>query len=172
VGRCFCSAPPAAVQGIDAFFGFQLPHGVGDPLLDVIAEPRLNTIRKPDGLAGEELGGRRPTCSAFEFSFTNPLQVFITNEQAQMPNSVKLQVAVDGSEGKLPAGESFIDHLHNLLQLLRIIRIELANRPQQLLDNYVVDLGRLLAFEGQVELPRDLQVRILVEGALLDKNYR
>jgi hypothetical protein len=92
-----------------------LSHGTGDPLLEVIAEPRLNTIRKADGLAGEELIGRRPSGGAAIFSFTNPLQVLITHEQAQMANSVKPQVAVDGSEGKLRAGELIIDHLHDLL---------------------------------------------------------
>jgi hypothetical protein len=56
-------------------------------------------------LPGEEPGGRRPTARAFIFSFANPLQVLITHEQAQMANSVKLQVAVDGSEGKLRPGE-------------------------------------------------------------------
>ena len=57
-----------------------------------------------------------------------------------MANSVKLQVAVDGSEGKLPFGESLIDHLHDLFQLLFIVRVELPDRPQQLLDQNVIDL--------------------------------
>ena len=51
-----------------------------------------------------------------------------------------------------------------------VFRVELPDRPQQLLDQDVVDLGGFLAFEGQVKLPADLQVRILVDAAPLDKN--
>ena len=106
-------------------------------MLEVITEPRLNTIRKPDGLAGEELGGRRPSGAAFEFSFTNRLQVLISNEQAQLASSVKLQVAVDGSDGKLALRELRIDHLHDVFQLQLVIRIVLADGAQQLLDQDV-----------------------------------
>ena len=73
-------------------------------MLQVIPEPRLYTIRKPDGLAGEEPGGRRPTSRALEFSFPNTLQVLITYEQAQIASAVKLQVTVDGNEGKFADG--------------------------------------------------------------------
>jgi hypothetical protein len=105
---------PAIVEGIDSFFSFELSHGTGDPLLEVIAEPRLNTICNPDGFA-EEADGRRPSGGAFIFSFTSRLQVFTTYEEAQMANSVKPQVTVGGSEGKLRLGEFVIDHLHDLL---------------------------------------------------------
>jgi len=47
-----------------------------------------------------------------------------------MPNAIKLQVAVDDSDAEL-SGELLIDHLHDLFQLLVVMRIELADRPQQ-----------------------------------------
>jgi hypothetical protein len=94
-----------------------------------VPEPRLNTICNPDGFA-PELGRRRPTASAFVFSFSNRLQMPTTYEQAQMPNAIKLQVAVDDSDAEL-SGELLIDHLHDLFQLLVVMRIELADRPQQ-----------------------------------------
>jgi len=90
------------VEGIDSFFGFQFSHGAVDPLFEVVAEPRLNTIRKPDrpAVSCEELGGRRPS-STLEFSLPNPRQTPTTYEPAHRASAVKLQVTVDGSEGNV-----------------------------------------------------------------------
>ena len=115
---------------------------MADPLLEVIAEPRLNTICKPDGFSFDEFA-RRPGGGA-DKPFSNFLQVFTTNEHAQKAISVKLQVAVDVSEGeRFPAGIFLIDNLYDLLHLLLVVRVVLANRLQQLLDQNVVDLHNL-----------------------------
>ena len=97
------------VERIDSLFNFEFPHGVGNPLLQVVFEPALYTIRKPDGFSLEQRGGRGPG-SALKDSSSNCFQVATTHEIAQILNSVKLQVAVDVSGAELvPAGELFID---------------------------------------------------------------
>jgi len=84
------------ILAIDSLFGFELGHGAGDPLLEVVLEPGLYTICKPDGFSLEECVGRRPG-GALKDSFSNSLQMFTTHEIAQILNSVKPQVAVEVS---------------------------------------------------------------------------
>jgi hypothetical protein len=132
---------PPLVQGIYSVFGFEFSHGVGDPLLQVIGEPRLYTIRKPDRVTLPEGAGRRPV-GALEDARASFLQVFPTNKLAQILSSVKLQVQVDVSERELflfPIAS--IDYIHHLLHLLRVVRVVLADGGQELLHQDVVDLG-------------------------------
>ena len=97
------AAATSVVQGVNSFLGFELGHGVGNPLLEVVLEPHLYTMRKPDGFAFEQLGGRGPG-AALELS-SRSRQVATTHEHAAMASSVKVQVAVEVSEGELfPAG--------------------------------------------------------------------
>jgi hypothetical protein len=146
--------PPAEVQGV---YAFEFRHGMADPLLEVVSEPRLYTICKPDGFSFEERGGR-PIRGALEVLSTF-LQVFTTNEHAQIAITVKLQVAVDVSEGELfPAAVFLIDDLHDLFHFHLIVRVVLTNRLQQLLCQDVVNLISFLSLEGQVQLPDDLFV--------------
>jgi len=120
----------ASVERIDSLFAFELGHRAGDPLLQVVFEPGLYTIRKPDGFSLEQFGGRRPG-GAHKDSFSSCRQVFTTHEIAKILNTVKLQVAVEVSGAELvPVGELLIDSLHDLLHLLLIGRVILANRRQ------------------------------------------
>ena len=66
---------------------------MADPLLEVVAEPRLHTICKPDGFSFEQFG-RRPGGGADEPCQTCS-QMYTTYEHAQIAISVKLQVEVD-----------------------------------------------------------------------------
>ena len=112
-------AATSIVQGVHSFSGFQLGHGVGDPLLQVIVEPGLYTMRKPDGFSFEQRGGRGPQ-GAFEFS-SRSHQVTTTSEHAAMASSVKLQVAVELRDGELfPFGKLLIDLLHDRLYLFLV----------------------------------------------------
>jgi hypothetical protein len=86
------AAGASEVEGVYAFFGFQFRHGVADPLLEVVAEPHLYTICKPDGFSFDKFG-RRPVRGALEV-LSSFRQVFTTYEHAQIAITVKLQVAV------------------------------------------------------------------------------
>ena len=93
------------VQRINAFSAFDLGHGVVDPLLEIIAKPRLYTVCEPDGPAIEEFrfGGPYFALVGGDAALRpeDRFQVAATNEHAQMPKAVKPQVAIDVEDGEL-----------------------------------------------------------------------
>jgi hypothetical protein len=98
------------IETIDAFFSFKFSHPLFNPLLDVVAEPGLNVISKPDGPRLEELWGSGPDDGSgihkSSRAFLSALYKETTaSEKAEIAIAIKPNVWADVSCGERTMGE-------------------------------------------------------------------